>query len=296
MYKAPGVSFKYINSNIKPNLLTNYYIIIDSPSQKTTYLNVDTISISGRTNAPEGLVVNATFNSVTKSTIISSEGTWMISDIDLSAIDDGEYPLTISLVDEYFFTTNTTIFVVIDSKEPVIVVDLEDGVNYTNNNIITVIGTLIEENLQSLKIEIINSLNDIVYQDEKTTIISNNWSFTTDFELEDDQYIVKITAIDKSNNENHVEKILILDTISPTNPTEIVASTTESTTDIYWSPSYDEGSGVSHYEIYLDGELFAVTTDANYTLFLTEGNITIKAVDFAGNISNESSETALGGA
>lgn len=84
---------------------------------------------------------------------------------------------------------------------------------------------------------------------------------------------------------------------APTTPTNLVASnTTDTTTDLSWTPSSDNVS-VSGYDIYQDGVLVATSFTANFTVTgltpLTSYDFYVVAKDAAGNTSGNSNTVTV---
>ncbi len=55
-YRAPGVSFKFVNANAKPISKSNYFINVLYPTPDIYFNNI--FNISGTTNAPNGSNIN----------------------------------------------------------------------------------------------------------------------------------------------------------------------------------------------------------------------------------------------
>ena len=82
------------------------------------------------------------------------------------------------------------------------------------------------------------------------------------------------------------------DTEAPSIPTGLIASNiTTYSIELSWDPSTDN-VGVSSYDVYVDGDLEASTSDTNYTISGLSSNIsydlTVSARDLADNISSQS--------
>lgn len=107
---------------------------------------------------------------------------------------------------------------------------------------------------------------------------------------QDGVYNLTLYAVDNAGNENRVTIFVTVDTTAPTvtitSPSggSYINSTTVT---IYWSGS-DSLSGIDHYNIYVDGSIYAQNIPAgttSYDLTLNEGTHTIRVVayDKAGN-------------
>jgi hypothetical protein len=296
-YRAPGVTVRYTYSEVKP-IGNSYYLSIQSPITNINYKNTNTITVNGITNAPQGSVINSSFNLTKKTATVSATNTWTISDIDLNGLADGEYPLTITLIDEHFNTTSEVIIVVIDSTNPTLTVTLLDD-SYTTNKKPEVNGTVYDSGIDSLKVSFLDSGSGVAFTSTITSFPNANWTVTPTTDLADDMYTVEVVAKDKAGNETEINIDLTIDATSPTLPTGLsTAYTSGISADIIWVPSSDIG-GVKHYEIYDGDDLIATSTTKNYNLVVEDGieyNISIAAVDNAGNKSVKTSPITFTGA
>ncbi len=115
-------------------------------------------------------------------------------------------------------------------------------------------------------------------------------------------YNLTIRAIDAANNESgdsnnanfNTAAIVTPDTENPSIPLNLVASNiTQTTVDLSWTPATDNVA-VTNYRIYNNGNLLIAST-GNVTSYMLTGlnantayNLTIRALDAAGNESNDS--------
>lgn len=96
-------------------------------------------------------------------------------------------------------------------------------------------------------------------------------------------------ALDKASENSDVE--------SPTSPLNLVASNiTQTTTDLSWNMATDN-VGVTLYRVYNNGNLISASTENSYILTGliadTEYNLTVRAVDAAGNESTDSNTVSF---
>jgi chitodextrinase len=108
-------------------------------------------------------------------------------------------------------------------------------------------------------------------------------------------YDIQVVAVDNSGNRSQksdILKIKTLDKTAPTIPSSLKQSNvTETKFSVTWEPSTDiAGSGISSYEVYLNGKLMPASgTTPSFTFTAlkpeTTYSVTLKAKDVSGNIS-----------
>ncbi len=120
--------------------------------------------------------------------------------------------------------------------------------------------------------------------DEEEWIDTGTTKEYTFSDLTDSSHTITVKAFDLAGNTNSSSITFIVDTEAPsvsiTSPENETALETREVT-VEWSGS-DNGSGIDHYEVKVDGEAWEdVGTDTSYTITLDDGDYTIKvkAVD-----------------
>lgn len=143
-----------------------------------------------------------------------------------------------------------------------------------------------------------------VYRDGKLIASTKETAYTDKDLTPATAYSYTVVAVDGKGKESNASKALtvrtkvedIVDTEAPTAPAGIMTHhPTEAEIDLMWSPSRDN-VGVVKYEIYRDGSHVGTVEKPSFVdKGLTAGTsytYTIKAVDAAGNISEESAPFA----
>ncbi|MGL5354474.1 MAG: lytic polysaccharide monooxygenase [Clostridium sp.] len=139
-----------------------------------------------------------------------------------------------------------------------------------------------------------------VYRDNKKVQTALGTS-VTDINLSaNTTYTYTVKAVDNSGNESlasneikvKTKDIPQIDNEAPTAPTSVHSmGETTSTIDLHWATSTDN-VGVSHYDVYRNGVKIKTLKENRFMDFglnsNTEYTYTVKAIDFAGNVSEES--------
>jgi hypothetical protein len=125
---------------------------------------------------------------------------------------------------------------------------------------------------------------------------TTSWSYTMPV-LEDENYTVKVKAIDNAGNtSSEVSNSFTYDTTNPSVPSNLARTTSnaDTTPTFTWNASIDATSDIASYEVKLgDGTMSDIGYVTSYTFSstLVDGNYTfyIRAKDNAGNYSTEAS-------
>jgi len=176
--------------------------------------------------------------------------------------------------------------------------------NLVTSNISSTVATL-SWNASTDNIEV---KNYVVYQNDIQVSTDSVTSIQVTGLVPETTYTYAVRAIDKAGNisdfspkvqattekeANTEEK----DTIPPTTPTNLIASnTTQTSTDLSWISSIDEG-GVKEYVVYQEAVSIATVTDTTYQVTglsaNTEYRFTVRTYDLADNESPFSNEVLL---
>lgn len=293
-YKAPGVVTRYVGSTSKPAKIGIYYLSVETPLFDSIFSSTDSLTISGKTNAPAGLKITATIDSIKYESTIEMGGDWEIEIPSLSGFSSGVQTVQVEIIDDSFKTIMVEFNITIDSVNPVVSINGGSDI-FTSSSTPTIDGTVIDDNINTLTVEVSDGVS-VVYATtlERDYLTSSDWSVTST-SLSDGEYIVTAVAEDLVDNSNVANQTLTVDTLKPTQPTNLTeGTTTTNSTSFSWTSSSDLG-GVTNYNIYKDGILVATTVTTNYTLIgldsATEYSIEVSAVDIVGNESDLS--TAL---
>jgi predicted CXXCH cytochrome family protein len=121
-------------------------------------------------------------------------------------------------------------------------------------------------------------------------------SYTGPFELTGDA-AVAYYSIDLGGNREATQTAAVRhDGTAPSTPTLLAGTVTSQTVTLTWNPSYDAVSGVSHYEILMNGSTVGTSAVAAVSIDLapeTQAAFAVRAYDRAGNASGPSGPVEL---
>jgi len=182
-----------------------------------------------------------------------------LAQLDLGAVDEGNYQLTITATDIGGQTARSSIPIVIDNTPPVVELSTPQNDSYLDSDIVGTVsdltllqyeislapGKLQEESLFSvLKIDGVSVTNRLLY----------NWPQLP----EDGEYTIRLVALDAAENTTTLFSSFTIDTTPPEPPemTSVELDSDSGVVTIVWEAS--SSSDVAGYEVYRNGSKISI--------------------------------------